>query len=99
VNALGPLDLLEVAVSGLKPDHLYTLWLVDSKAAPSGQREALSTFRTNVSGAQITQAIAPLRQVLMDQRKSEVEAGKERFLLLTDPDTDHPELVQGEITP
>src|SRR5262249_40623656 len=37
VNALGPLDLLQAAVSGLKPGQTYRLWLVTSRTAPFGQ--------------------------------------------------------------
>jgi YVTN family beta-propeller protein len=91
VNVLGPLDLLQAAVSGLKPGQKYTLWLVASRTAPFGQKEALVTFQTNVAGAQVAQAIGPLRQVLTSAGKEPVA---ERFLLLTQADSDEPALIQ-----
>jgi len=99
VNAIGPLDLLEAAVSGLRPAHTYTLWLITSRTAPFGQREALVTFKTNVAGAQVTQAIAPLRRVLTEKSRDGADQGAERFLLVTDTDTGAPELVQANRTP
>ncbi len=46
VNALGPLDLLQIAVSGLKPAQTYQLWLVTSRTAPFGLKQPL----VNVDG-------------------------------------------------
>lgn len=84
VNAIGTLDLLQAAVSGLKPGHTYTLWLVTSRTEPFGTKEALVTFKTNLAGAQVTQAIGPLRQVLAGEDVDSRERAKERFLVLTD---------------
>jgi len=64
VNNVGPLDLLQAAMTGLEPGQNYTLWLVDSEKAPFGNRQALAMFQANASGAQIAQAIGPLREVL-----------------------------------
>jgi YVTN family beta-propeller protein len=94
VNALGPLDLLEIAVSGLKPGRMYRLWLVISRTAPFGRKEELAFFKTNLAGAQIAQTIGPFRQVLTSVRKNTVEQAQERFLLLTPADSDVPELIQ-----
>jgi YVTN family beta-propeller protein len=99
VNALGPLDLLQIAASGLKPGHKYTLWLVTSRTPPFGPKEELVTFQTNVAGAQVAQAIGPLRQVLAGADEDTAEQGNERFLLLTQADSDVPELIQREKTP
>ncbi|MDB5353929.1 MAG: hypothetical protein JWN24_382 [Phycisphaerales bacterium] len=99
VNSLGPLDLLQAAVSGLKPSHSYTLWLVTSRTAPFGQKEALVTFKTNVAGAQVAQAIGPLRQVLSAANTDAAGQGGERFLLVTEADSQTPQLVQSEKTP
>jgi len=99
VNALGPLDLLEIAASGLKPGHDYTLWLVTSRTAPFGPKAALVTFKTNIAGAQVAQAIAPLRQVLTEKTCAPAERDDRRFLLVTGADTDVPELVQSNIIP
>jgi YVTN family beta-propeller protein len=93
INELGSVDLLEAAVSGLKPVHNYTLYLVASQNAPFGQKQALATFKTNVGGAQILQAIGPLREVL-GIRKNVGPDTDQRFLLVTDADTDAAELIQ-----
>jgi len=64
VNNVGPLDVLQAAMAGLEPRQNYTLWLVDSVKAPFGNRQALAMFQANAAGAQIAQAIGPLREVL-----------------------------------
>jgi YVTN family beta-propeller protein len=99
VNALGTLDLLEAAVSGLKPAHTYTLWLVTSRAAPFGSKEALATFKTNIAGAQVVQTIAPLRKVLSTKQSDVALPANERFLLVADTETDAPDLIQSNGTP
>jgi YVTN family beta-propeller protein len=91
VNVLGPLDLLQVAVSGLKPRESYTLWLVDSRTAPFGQKQALVVFETNQAGAQIAQTIGPLRKVLTGPNDG---PERQRFLLLTQKGSNEPALVQ-----
>ncbi len=94
VNALGLVDLLQIAVSGLKPEQTYRLWLVTSRTAPYGQKEELANFKTNLSGAQIAQAIGPFRQVLPSKSEGTAEGAEQRFLLLTPADSDVPELIQ-----
>src|SRR5262249_43477741 len=94
VNALGPLDLLQIAVSGLKPGQTYRLWLVTSRTAPFGRKQSLVTFKTNLAGAQVAQAIGPFRQVLTSASENAVEQTQERFLLLSQADSDAPELIQ-----
>jgi YVTN family beta-propeller protein len=91
VNDSGALDLLQVAVSGLKPGQKYTLWLVESRTAPFGQKQALVTFQTNPVGAQIAQAVGPLRQVLTAAREKEAQR---RFLMITQADNDEPAMIQ-----
>jgi hypothetical protein len=78
-------------VSGLKPGQKYTLWLVESRTAPFGRKEALVTFETNLAGAQVAQAIGPLRQVLTSANEKQEQ---QRFLLLTQADSEVPALVQ-----
>ena len=95
VNSLGPLDLLQAAVSGLKPMSSYTLWLVTSRTAPFGNKEALVTFKTNLAGAQVAQTIGPLRQVLI-RADASVSQPDERFLLLTQEGSETPELIQND---
>jgi hypothetical protein len=94
VNNLGSLDLLQAAFSGLKPGQKYTLWLVESRTAPFGQKEALVTFQANLAGAQIAQAIGPLRKILTSASEGQV---KERFLMLAPVDSDAPTLIQEGI--
>jgi YVTN family beta-propeller protein len=95
VNSLGPLDLLQMAVSGLKPGQMYRLWLVTSRAAPFGQKQSLVTFKTNLAGAQIAQAIGPFRQILTSKSENAPEPLQQRFLLLTGADSETPELIQN----
>jgi YVTN family beta-propeller protein len=94
VNSLGLVDLLQMAVSGLKPEQTYRLWLVTSRNAPYGKKEELANFKTNLAGAQIVQAIGPFRQVLTSKSESSVEPSQQRFLMLTPTDSDVPELIQ-----
>jgi YVTN family beta-propeller protein len=99
VNSLGTLDLLEAAVSGLRPGHTYTLWLVASRTAPFGRKVALVTFKTNIAGAQVAQAIAPLRHVLTKNDDDGAGPEIERFLMVADTDADAPSLIQSNNTP
>jgi YVTN family beta-propeller protein len=95
VNELGQMDLLEAAVSGLKPVHNYTLYLATSLNAPFRNKQALASFKTNVAGAQIVQALGPLREVL----KVTNDPGSDhdqRFLLVADADTDAVDLIQNK---
>jgi YVTN family beta-propeller protein len=94
VNALGPLDLLQMAVSGLKPGQTYRLWLVTSRTAPFGKKQLLVTFQANQAGAQIAQSIGPFRQVLTSDNQTNAATSLQRFLLVTQGDSDTPEMVQ-----
>lgn len=93
VNNLASLDLLQAALSGLKPGQNYTLWLVESRTAPFGRKEVLVNFKANPSGAQIAQAIGPLRRVLTSNTP---EHAPPRFLVLTQTDSDEPVLIQQD---
>ncbi len=94
VNSLGPLDLLVAAVAGLKPTSSYTLWLVTDRRAPFGKKEALASFKTNLAGAQVVQAVGPLRETLTATNESSGRS-KERFLVVTETSSDSPVLVQA----
>jgi YVTN family beta-propeller protein len=94
VNDLGPVDLLQAAVSGLQPGQTYRLWLVPSRTAPFGRKQALVAFQTNLAGAQVAQAIGLFREVLTPGGEPAADAAQERYLLLTRDDNDTPELVQ-----
>ena len=94
VNSLGPLDLLQIAVSGLKPGKMYRLWLVASRTAPFEQKEELVTFKTNLAGAQVVQTVGPFRQVLTSNREKTAELTQQRFLLVTPAESDTAEVIQ-----
>lgn len=96
VNSLGTLDLLQLGVSGLAPGRSYTLWLSASRTPPFGPKEALVTFKTNLAGAQVAQTMGPLRHVLTTLVPDADNNLRRRFLLVTDEDSDIPELVQDE---
>ena len=93
VNDLGALDLLQAAVSGLKPGQKYTLWLVESRTGQFEHKEALVSFQANPSGAQIAQAIGPLRKVLTSTDK---QPAQKRFLMISQTDDDLPALIQKQ---
>jgi YVTN family beta-propeller protein len=94
VNSLGALDLLQMAESGLKPGQSYTLWLVNSPKAPFAEKQALITFKANIAGAQIVQAVGPLRRILT--ASPGVAQYDQRFLLVTEAENDVPWLIQSE---
>jgi hypothetical protein len=83
----------------MSPGHAYTLSLAASSTAPFGHRDPLVMFKTNVAGAQVVQAIAPLRRVL--GKENNVPAGPEirRFILVGDSDTDAADLIRSSDTP
>ncbi|MFD7894729.1 DUF305 domain-containing protein [Streptomyces sp. NPDC059743] len=99
VNALGALDLLQVAATGLEPGKNYTLWLTKNRTAPFGRKEALTMFTTNAAGAQVSQAIGLLREVLTPASAAERAAAHERFLIITRADSDTPVAVQESRKP
>jgi len=93
VNSLGLVDLLEIGASGLTPGTVYQLALVDSPTAPYGNRIPLVNLKANASGAQVAQAIGPLRQAVT----SDADAAKTspaRYLILSPVGSDEPVLVQ-----
>jgi len=92
VNTIGALDLLQAAVSGLKPQQKYTLWLCNSRTAPFERKEALVTFQSNQAGAQIAQAIGPFRSQLSSVNES---PERERFLMVAEFESDTPVLIQA----
>ncbi len=94
VNSLGPLDLLQMAVSGLKPGQMYRLWVVTGRTSPYGQKEQLAMFKTNLSGAQVVQTVGPLRQFLTSDSEKTAEVTQQRFLLVTSAESDAAELIQ-----
>jgi len=94
VNSLGSIDLLQMAVSDLKPGQMYRLWLTTSQAPPYRQKQELATFKTNLAGAQIVQTVGPFRQVLTSESEKSAEVPQQRFLLVTAADSGTPELIE-----
>jgi YVTN family beta-propeller protein len=94
VNSLGPLDLLQMAVSGLKPGQTYRLWLVTAQTPPHGQKQELAMFKTNLAGAQVVQTVGPFRQVLTSDGEKASEVSQQRFLLVTPAESDTAELIE-----
>jgi YVTN family beta-propeller protein len=94
VNSLGPLDLLQMAVSGLKPGQMYRLWLVTARTPPYGRKEELAMFKTNLAGAQVVQTVGPFRQVLTPEKEKNPELAQQRFLLVTPDEKDIAELME-----
>jgi YVTN family beta-propeller protein len=92
INALGPLDLLQIAVSGLEPGQGYQVWLVASPGPPYGEKQPLAKFTTNASGAQVVQAIGPLRRVVTGEGAT--GGNERRFLLVTKANAEAPVLTQ-----
>lgn len=99
VNSLGPLDLVQIAASGLTPGQTYTLWLTTSRVAPFGKREALASFKANLAGAQIAQAIGPFKRILGNSGEHGDKEGGRRFLLVTEVGRTAPELVEVDEAP
>jgi len=93
VNALGALDLLQIAATGLAPGKTYTLWLTEYRTAPFGHKQALTMFTTNAAGAQVSQAIGLLREVLT-QPSSATPAPRQRFLVVTAASSSTPVAAQ-----
>ncbi|WP_164836260.1 DUF305 domain-containing protein [Actinacidiphila soli] len=98
VNALGALDLLQVAATGLDPGKNYTLWLTENRTAPFGHKAALTMFTANASGAQVGQAIGLLRQVLTPPKPAK-SAARQRFLIITPAGSNVPVAIQERYRP
>jgi YVTN family beta-propeller protein len=98
VNSLGQVDLLEAGISGLKPNYAYTLWLVASRKEPFGDKQALAKFKTNPSGAQVVQAIGPLRRTVTEDGGGP-DGGRKRFLIVTPADGEQVDLIQVDSSP
>lgn len=65
VNNQGLIDLLEAAVTGLRPKANYQLVLAQHAAVPYGKLQPLAMFQTNPAGAAIVVTLGPLRHLLM----------------------------------
>jgi hypothetical protein len=59
----GLVQVLQAAVTGLEPNHPYVLALSQDPNG-GGALESLEEFTTNQAGAQIVNAVGPIRQVV-----------------------------------
>ena len=94
VNSLGVIDLLEIAVAGLKPGQEYELFLVDSLTKPDASRVALAKFKTWPNGAAVAQAIGPLRTVVGANEGAAGQQSERRYLVVTAIGSEQPVLQQ-----
>jgi YVTN family beta-propeller protein len=62
LNNQGLIDLLQAAVTGLKPKSKYQLVLLSKNEEPFGSVQPLIIFQTNPAGAAIVNTLGPLRQ-------------------------------------
>jgi YVTN family beta-propeller protein len=94
LNNQGLIDLLQAAVTGLKPASTYRLALVRDREKPYGGFEGLSTFRTNAAGAAIVNTLGPLRRAVAGAS----EPSDRRYLAIVPADeSDRPEPVQIQL--
>jgi YVTN family beta-propeller protein len=64
VNNQGLIDLLQAAVTGLRPKTNYQLALAERRSKPYGKLDLLVAFTTNPAGAAIVNTLGPLRHVV-----------------------------------
>ncbi|MBC7879811.1 MAG: hypothetical protein H7Y37_00615 [Anaerolineae bacterium] len=64
VHNQGLIDLLQAAVTSLKPNTDYQLALAEQPRAPYGFLQPLAAFKTNPAGAAVVTALSPLKAVL-----------------------------------
>jgi YVTN family beta-propeller protein len=80
----GLTQVLEAAVTSLKPNALYVVALSD-RADGSGVLQPLSAFMTNASGAAIVNAVGPIRQIVRTRGNAH-----RRYLVIAPGDAGHP---------
>jgi len=82
VNALGLLDLVQIAAAGLAPKTQYQVYLAESDHAPFGRLVPLAVIKTNPDGGGIAQAIGPLKTLAAGDAAA--PASSRRFLIVTE---------------
>jgi hypothetical protein len=65
LNSQGLIDLLQAAVTALKPNATYLLALVEDREDPKLNFQPLVKFKTNPAGAAIVNTLGPLRHVVV----------------------------------
>jgi YVTN family beta-propeller protein len=94
LNNQGLIDLLQAAVTGLKPKATYRLALVRDREDPYREFEPLSAFQTNAAGAAIVNTLGPLRHAVAGSP----EPGDRRYLVIVPGEEgDRPEPVQIQL--
>ncbi|MGV8920793.1 MAG: YncE family protein [Pseudomonas sp.] len=78
----GLTQVVQAAVTGLKPKQPYTLALAEN-ADGSGQLQPLQGFTTNPAGAAIVDAVGPIRQIVQSDIKAQV-----RYLVVVEGQPD-----------
>jgi YVTN family beta-propeller protein len=77
----GLTQVLQAAVSGLRPQQPYSLVLA-TRPDGSGQQQPLAKFTSNPAGAAIVNAVGPIRQIVRSDAKIE-----RRYLVILGRDT------------
>jgi YVTN family beta-propeller protein len=89
----GLVQILQAAVTGLKPKKPYILALA-RRPDGSGMLEPLSAFMTNPAGSAVVSGTGPIRQILLSDRK-----GERRYLVIAEGTAAEPgPVVQRQIT-
>lgn len=79
----GLVQVLEAAVTGLRPKESYVLAL-SSRPDGSGSLQPLSSFKTNAAGAQVVNAVGPIRQLVRGEQTS-----LRRYIVIVSGTPDH----------
>ena len=94
LNNQGLIDLLQAAVTGLKPKATYQIALVGDQKDPYHDFQPLTTFQTNAAGAQIVNTLGPLRRALTGPPGQ----SERRYLVIVPVDgSSQPEPVQIQL--
>jgi YVTN family beta-propeller protein len=91
INALGQVDQLQIAASGLEPGQEYQLYMVDTPKPPYGNRTPLARFKANPAGTAIAQTIGPMRSVVAQPGATQPVP---HYLVLTSVSNDQAVLVE-----
>ncbi|MCW8308731.1 MULTISPECIES: YncE family protein [Acidiphilium] len=82
VNDQGLIDLVEAAVTGLKPKAKYQLALAGKATAPWGAITPLMNFKSNPAGAAIVTAFTPLKTIVRPHGQDEPKDTQQRYLIV-----------------
>jgi YVTN family beta-propeller protein len=94
----GLTQVLQVAVVGLEPTKPYVLALT-SNSDGSGEIEPIAQFMTNPAGAQIVNAVGPIRQIVDPTAEADAKRKYLAVMTIENGKPGHPvQLQQHEIT-